>query len=207
MNRAILKAQLREEGTGNFVRSQGYVPAILYGKGSEPVKLQLETSSLEKFLVYHGQRGLIDLEIKNGQSVKNVAMIKEVQKDPVRGDILHVDFQKIAMDEKISTSVTVRLEGEDTLGQKNAILQHHLREIDVACLPAQLPDFFGIDVSELNVGDSILVGDLEVGEGIEVLTDPSSTIVSLTPKKTEEVEEEVEEVADEGAEQITEEEE
>ncbi|MFW5686881.1 MAG: 50S ribosomal protein L25, partial [Halanaerobium sp.] len=122
--------------------------------------------------------------------------IKDYQKDVIKQNLLHVDFQFISMDEKITVSVPMHLEGEAAGVRDGGVLQQLLREIEIDALPAEIPEEITIDISELEVGESLSVADLELPEGIDLVTDSDEVIVTVvTP--TELIEEEVEEEEEE----------
>jgi large subunit ribosomal protein L25 len=178
-----LKAQHRDErgkARARELRRVGSVPATMYGRGFEPESLRLDEREFALLLgrISAGST-LIDLEVDGAPARK--VLIREVQRHPWRPSILHVDFFRINVDEEIKVSVPLQLTGE-AAGVKNegGILQQHRYEIQISCLPTEIPDGFEIDVSELAIGDSLLVSDVEAG-GITVLDDPDSFVAAVIP--------------------------
>ena len=193
-----LKAQKRIElgkGRARRLRRAGSVPATMYGHGFEPENLRIDEHELTTLLsrISAGST-LIDLEV-DGSPARKV-LIREVQRHPWRPSILHVDFFRINVDEEIRVAVPLHLTGEP-VGVKNegGILQQHRYEIQISCLPTDIPESFGIDVSALEIGDSFQVSDVSAGE-ITVLDDPDALVCAVIPPtilKIEEPEEELEE--------------
>jgi large subunit ribosomal protein L25 len=186
-----LKVKPREEvgKTGaNKTRRDGFIPAVLYGEGEEvrPVAV----GSKEFGMVIHttaGENVILDLKME-GAAGECRAIIKEIQYHPVRREILHVDFQHISMTKEITVRVPVETVG-DSVGVKThgGILELISRDVEVECLPGNIPDRIRVDVSELDVGDSIQVRDLKV-ENAEIVTDPEATVVTIVaPTVIEEV--------------------
>jgi large subunit ribosomal protein L25 len=173
------------------LRVDGYVPAVVYGAHTAATSLMVATREMEDLLASKGAaRGLISLEIEGDAEAKTV-VIKEVQKDPVRGSVLHVDFHHISLKEKMKTQVPIVLTGEEEADEKGGIVQHQLRVIEVECLPTAIPDSLTGDISDLEIGQQLRVGDLPIPPEVEVLTDPDEVVVSLlAPRRLEEEEEE-----------------
>ncbi len=186
-----LKAEYRQ-GTGKSVtrklRAQGKIPAILYGAGEENRLLQLDAHELDVFLKHQaGESPVVQLEI-NGETLD--VIIKEVQREPVFGKLLHVDFQVLHKGEKVIVEVPVVLKGEPVGLKKGGVMEQLIRELEVRAVPAKLPSAIEVDVSHLDIGDAIHVRDLQVEEGVEILEDPEQTVVTiLAPKKAAEEEE------------------
>ncbi len=195
-----LKARQRDErgkAKARRLRREGFVPATMYGHGFEPESLRLDERELLLLLgrISAGST-LIDLEVEGGPTRK--VLIREVQRHPWRPSILHVDFFRINVDEEIKVAVPLQLTGEATgVTTDDGILQQHRYEIQISCLPSEIPDGFEIDVSELEIGDSLLVSDVDAG-GVTVLDDPDSFVAAVIPPTILVVEEEVEEEELEG---------
>jgi len=164
------------------------VPAIFYGHREEPIPLAVRLSDLRKILSQPGaRRSFLTLVIKgmDGAEVKKLAILKEVQRDALKDMLLHVDFQGIAMEEEIYMEVPVHVVGKAKGVEKGGVLEVNLREIEVKCLPEKLPSRIDVDVSDLDIGDAIHVGDLKI-EGVKILTDPDQAIVTVVPPTVEE---------------------
>ncbi|UCC79352.1 MAG: 50S ribosomal protein L25 [Candidatus Zixiibacteriota bacterium] len=169
------------KGVARKLRSNGKLPAVIYGHNEEPVPVELEQHRLSSTMRQaEGEKLLINLNIDGKDSGKK-ALIKDIQRDPVSGKILHVDFQHISMDEKIKIEVPIKLEGTAE-GVKNfgGIMAWNIRRIMVSCLPADIPDKISLDVSEMKIHDSIHVKEITAGK-FEILDDPEETIVSIIP--------------------------
>jgi large subunit ribosomal protein L25 len=182
------------------------IPAVFYGPSVNPIPLSLNTGDFEKVMSGGaGENVLIDLNIEKGKSKESHrAMIKEIQTDPVKGTILHVDLYAISMDKKIQLEIPISLTGTPVgVSEEGGILQQVLRTLEVSCLPGQIPDSVELDVSALDIGDSLHVSDLKIPEGVDVLAEEQLTIATVVPPtKEEEIEPEVleEEEVEEGEE-------
>jgi large subunit ribosomal protein L25 len=177
------------------LRREGWVPAIMYGHDSEPIPLQLEERALA--LAIEQARGvqLIGIKIK-GENQSELAILREVQRDPIQRSLLHVDFQRVKMTERIRAEVPLELVGESPIIESKAgILLHGISSIEVECLPKDLVGVIEVDISGLTALDqAIYVRDLVAPTGVEILTDPDEMIVRVAPLEEEEIEEEAPEV-------------
>jgi len=201
-----LKAKVREnvgKESAQKTRAAGLIPAVLYGEGEQPVPLAVNAKEFYPVMRTKARENVIlDLAIEGAERGECKAIIREIQYHPVRRDILHVDFQHISMTKEITINVPVMVLGEP-VGVKShgGILEHLLREVEVQCLPASIPDRVTVDVSELDIGDSLQVKHLMV-EGVKILTNPEMSVVTVVaPTVVEEVKVEVpaEAAAAEGA--------
>jgi large subunit ribosomal protein L25 len=187
-----LKAKVREGvGKDNVkkTRAAGLIPAVLYGEGEQPLALAVNAKEFYPVMRTKARENVIlDLFIDGADRGECKAIIREIQYHPVRRDILHVDFQHISMTKEITINVPVMVLGEP-MGVKThgGILEHLLREVEVQCLPANIPDRVTVDVSELDIGDSLQVKHLMV-EGVKILTNPEMSVVTVVaPTVVEEV--------------------
>jgi large subunit ribosomal protein L25 len=161
------------------VRETGYVPGVLYGQGQDADPIQFREIDLVRILRSGGFSQLIGLE-GLGKAPVN-ALIKEVQRHPVRRSILHVDFYKVQMDVKIQTDVPVQMVGESEAVKGGAVIIHHMDTIPVECLPGNIPGELVADMSKLEtLADVITVADLPVPENVDILADPKAPVISLT---------------------------
>lgn len=206
MEKIDLKASVRESvgnGPARVLRRAGQIPAILYGRNTEPVLLSVNSKELEQVLS-KGSFGqfILNLVIQNGKQVTKAAMIKELQTHPVSGHLIHIDFYEIDMQRQIRVMVPVVTRGKSVGVEEGGMLNIVRREIEVFCLPGDIPESFEIDISELDIGDSIHLEDLPLGENVEVDSDVNYTVVTVLSPKVEEVEavEEEEEGLEEGEE-------
>jgi len=205
MTTVALAAQSRTEtgkGVARSLRRQALIPAVFYGPEVDPIPLILQSRELEKLITTGaGENILIDLNIEDGKSTQSHrAMIKEIQVDPVKQNILHVDLYAISMDKKISVEVPITLTGTAIgVSDEGGILQQVSRTLEVSCLPDRIPEAFELEVTALAIGDSLHVSDLEIPEGVDILAEDELTVASVVPPtKVEEIEPEVLEEEEEG---------
>ena len=188
--RVELKAEPREatgRGPTSRLRRGGVVPGIVYGKKKEPRKVQLQQRDIVKIFKHASSENIL-VDLKLGTESKMV-FIKEIQHDPMTNQFLHVDLHEVAADENMRARLPTLSKGEPT-GVKTGggILEHTLHEIEVECLPADLPEHIEIDVSLLEMGQSVHVGDLQLGDKIRVLSHKELPIFSVVaPQKEEEI--------------------
>jgi large subunit ribosomal protein L25 len=180
----------RREGTGKQparrLRREGRVPAILYG-GERPVTIALDPREISR--VMHGHEGgtqLLRVSFADSGDSR-MAIIRDMQFDPVSDRLIHVDLQEVRMDRPIQVSVPLRHVGE-AIGVKEAqgILEMILREVEVSCLPGAIPEVIDADVSQLGIHDVLTVKDLAVAEGVRVLNDPGQAVATVAPPMAEE---------------------
>lgn len=190
MERPSLIAEIREKtgkGIARKLRAKGYVTAIFYGPKTESIPLSIDIKSLKQvFQTESGENVLIELDIKrNGRVERKVVMLKDIQTDPINGDILHVDFYEIAMGEVLRIEVPINLIGKAEGTKLGGILEQISRSIEIECLPGDIPKRIDVDVSHLKIGDSIHVKDLKL-EKVKILSDPNLTIATIIPPTVEE---------------------
>ena len=169
------------------LRRTGRVPAILYGGGT-PVNITVNPKDI--FRLIHGHEGGTQLlQVTFGDSPdKRMAIIRDMQLDPVTEDLVHVDLQEVAMDKPIQVTVPLRHVGEPVgVRDTKGILEMILREVQVSCLPGSIPESFTADVSELGIHDVFTVGQLVAPEGVRILTDPNQAVATVAPPMAEEV--------------------
>lgn len=206
MKKPKLKVELRDN-TGKEInkklRKEGIVPGVLYSPhDKENLVLKVKNAELSKLLSAKAH-GLIDLEINDEEKkINRLVIIKDVQYNTLKRRIVHVDFYGVTLKEKLTLEVDIELIGEPIGIEEGGILQVELRKVEIECLPSHVPDSFKADLSNLNVGDHISVGGMEIPEGVEVLTAPDRIVAAVVlPTKIEEVVEE-EEVGVEGEEVV-----
>lgn len=200
-----LKANLREtvgNGPSRALRREGKVPAILYGPNTEPVKLTIDKLDLEPIFKSGAvAQKLLKLDIDGADGTTNV-MVKEIQKHPVSHNLLHLDFYRVSMDQKIKVMVPVVTTGKCVGVEMGGMLQIIRRELEVFCLPDQIPETITVDITDMDIGDSLHVEDLELEGDVEVPAEVNFTILTILSPKAEEEEvegeEEEEEMAEEG---------
>jgi large subunit ribosomal protein L25 len=177
-----------------FLRRQGITPAHIFGHGIEPVALQCDTAELKKVLAQAGTTGIVGLRLGKAKRLRNV-MVREVQKEPMTGELLHVDFYQVRMEEKLKVDVPIVVVGEaPALKLKENFLTNELTSLTIECLPDAIPSRVEVDVSTLEEADQgIHVGEIDLGEEITVLNNPEQLVVKVSTRFIEK-EEEVEEV-------------
>lgn len=185
-----LQAKLRENlsrGATNELRKNGFIPAVVYGKDKETKTVSVDNIELLKTVRDEGRNAIISLEIENGEPVD--VMLHEYQTDPVKGDVIHVDFYVVDMTEEMDVEVAVRLEGNPTGVSEGGVLQQPLYELQVRAKPRNIPEEIVIDVSELEIGESLSVADIKATGDYELIDDAETTIaVVLAPDSEEETE-------------------
>jgi large subunit ribosomal protein L25 len=187
-----LTAEKRDQagkGAARKIRATGRVPAVLYGPQLDPMRLTVDARQLWHALhTDAGTNVLISLAV-DGDTF--LTMPREVQRDIVRGTLLHVDFLRIRRDVAIQVEVPIHLTGESVGVNEGGVIEHHLWELRIECLPANVPESIDADVTSLNIGDSLHVSDLRIPQHLTVLTPEDETIVSVVPPPVLEVPEEV----------------
>jgi large subunit ribosomal protein L25 len=191
-----LRVELRQ-GTGKGVarklRAAGRIPAVLYGRGKPSTALALDPRELERLLAASetGINTLIDLEIAGAHDrEERVVLVKELQREPVRGAPLHVDLLQVDLASAVEVAVPIQLVGvPEGVSLHEGILDHSLRELQISCLPRAIPEAIRVDVSALRIGDSIHVRDLPLPEGVILRSDPDLSVASVVAARV--LEEEV----------------
>ena len=201
----IIKAAVRNEkgkGSARKLRSKKIIPAVLYGHKVDPVMLTIENSEIVKVFKTGDDTNLIEVQIDNqGKTDKKLVMIRETQRHPVKNYILHLDLFAVNVKEKIHAPVHIRITGESPGVKLGGTLRQIMREIEVRALPTDIPQHFEVDISKLEIGDSLQVSDLNKPENVQLLIDESAPILSImapTVVKEEETDAEGEEAAAEG---------
>ena len=180
----------RREGTGKAIASRlrraGSVPAILYG-GAEPVPVAVNPRDV--FRLIHGREGTTQLlRVKfDGEGGSRMAIIRDMQFDPVSEDLLHIDLQEVSMDRAITITVAVHAVGEPAgVRDQQGILSLVLHELTISCLPGLIPERIDADVSALMIGNVLTVGELRAPEGVRILNDPNQAVATVSPPRAEE---------------------
>lgn len=193
MEELFLDAEIREEigkGKTKGLRDKGFIPAVIYADGKDALALKLSHRQLVQLVHQHRIEGvIINLNIKDDKKHKSrPCLIKEIQHDPVHGEIVHVDFNQISLTKEIKVNIPITAKGE-AVGVKleGGSLEHVLWEIEVECLPVNIPKGIEVDVSLLKLGESIHVGDIVVPSGVKILNDPGAIVISVAAPMKEEV--------------------
>jgi large subunit ribosomal protein L25 len=166
------------KGAARQLRSRGQVPAVLYGRGREPVSLTLNARDLDKMLGHiQAESTVIEVTVE-GQTSKT--LIREIQRHPIKRQILHVDFQALVAGEKVVVSIPIVLTGTaEGVKLEGGVLEQPLRELEIEVDPSSIPDHVELDVTNMVIGDSLHVSDLKVPDGVEIQDDPETTVAVL----------------------------
>lgn len=195
MEKVVLKAKKREVvgKQVNALRREGKLPAVIYGRHTDPINIELDARSAGRRLANATSSSLITIEL-DGKEYPT--LVREKQRDYIKNSLLHVDFLTVSMSEKLRAYVALRFKGVSlAVKDYNAILVHNLEEIHVECLPSDLPESIEVDVSVLkNPGDGIRVGELTVPENVLVLDDEDMMVAVASASKIEEALSELEEL-------------
>jgi large subunit ribosomal protein L25 len=191
MNKISLSVEQRVDtgkGPARRLRATGQVPAVLYGKKTEPRKLSVDAREFRKAMEEGGRNPLLDLKVtENGKVVASrVAVLKERQMRPVDGSLIHLDFHEVLMDEPIEVTVAIEFEGKPVGIDKGGLFQPSTRELRVTCLPDDIPSSIIVDVSGLDIGDSVHVGAITLPTGVSAVQDASLSLASVTAPMKEE---------------------
>ncbi|MBN2830976.1 MAG: 50S ribosomal protein L25 [Candidatus Omnitrophica bacterium] len=193
MEELFLDAQIREEvGRGKVkgLKDKGYVPAVIYSEGKDAMSLKLSHRQLVQLVHQHRIEGVvININIKDDKKQKSrPCIIKEIQHGPVHGEILHVDFNQISLTQKIKVNIPIVTKGEPAgVKLEGGSLEHILWEIEVECLPTNIPKDIEIDISSLKLGDTVHIKDIPAPFGTKILTDSEAIILSISEPMKEEV--------------------
>jgi large subunit ribosomal protein L25 len=183
---AYQRSQVRR-GEVKKLRAAGRVPATIYGRLAQPQNLELDTKEISNLIHHHASENLlVDLSVANDARAKRLALVQEIQHHPLDGHVVHVDFHEVAENEKVTIQIPVETVGEP-VGVKNGggSLEHVLFKLKVRSLPKDLPEVITLDVSGLEVGKAIHLGDIKAGEGVEVLGDKHLTVVAVAKPRVE----------------------
>jgi len=190
MQEVILEAKVREKkgkSAAKAARHSGFIPAVVYAAGKESQVLELSRHDFLRFIhLHHVESTLVNLKIGGAES--RTVIVKEVQYHPVKEDITHIDFQEISLTSKIKVNVGVKARGEPAgVKQEGGTLNHILWELEIECLPVQIPPEIEVDVAAMKIGDIVCIKDLTLPEGVRALGEPDSIVFSLeAPRKEEE---------------------
>ncbi len=209
MEQTELEVFLRTEkgkGAAHRLRREGKIPAVLYGRKMETFHLAVQPEDLKKILTSGARENtLIGLKVSGpgkDKVGKQVVMLKDLQVHPLSRSYLHADFYAVAMDEKIEVEIPIRLTGKAEGTKVGGILAQAMRELRIRCLPTEIPEFIELDVSALNIGDSLHVRDVAQSDKFEIVADPNLTLASVTPPISEAKYEEMVATAPEGEKEI-----
>jgi large subunit ribosomal protein L25 len=200
-----IKLQVRErERRGSAdarrLRRAGYIPGVLYGNGKKPYAICIPERELRRVLTgAAGLHAILDVVLE-GQKSTHASILKDYQQDPLRGTLEHVDLMEVRLDKPIQAQVDIQLVGEPAGAKEGGVLSQVTREINVEALPLEIPEHIDLDVSDMQIGDTLRIADLPQREGVSYLDDPEETVLATVtmPTRVEEPEEVTEE-GEEGA--------
>lgn len=190
MEKILLKADKRTEigkGEARSLRRQDILPAVIYAGGnSTPIKLQRKEIG-RLISSGAGEHAIFNIELSDGKAKlkEHPVLIKDYQTDPVTDELLHVDFIEVSLKKKIKIMMPIVIVKEPAGIKKGGIMEHHLREVEIECLPAQIPERFEIDAGFIDIGQSLHVSELKTPEGVRMLTDPHEVILTVLRPKAE----------------------
>ncbi|MBO9597989.1 MAG: 50S ribosomal protein L25 [Cohnella sp.] len=197
MANATLQVERREVGTRyelNKIRKSGKVPGVIYGKGlNAPMPISLDGKQLTAFIRSH-PHAVIEVDVP-GEG-RHPIMMAEVQRDPMTQLVKHIDFRRVDMNAKISTSARLEVTGTSIGEQEGGMLQLVLHEVDIECYPKDIPDVIAADVSQLGLGEHLTVADLRIPAGVVVTQDPETVVVAILAPQKERTEEELDQMND-----------
>lgn len=185
----MLQGTARTKGTRgelNKLRKEGKIPAVVYGKTLISSPLALEKKQVLTLLKTH-PNALIDLDIP--EVGKRPVMISQVQRDPINGQVVHIDFHQVNMDEPVRAVAALEFTGEPAGVKEGGILQIQTAELELRCLPNQLPEQLKVDISKLGINESLLVSDVKLPQGVELITDGNEVLATILVPQKEETEE------------------
>ena len=202
MEKRKLKVKLRDRTGKEYVkklRKNGLLPAVLYGPHlKKSLPLEVDIKELRSFLSQSDKAKIITLEITDQKTNKrHDVIIKDFQRDSIKGDLQHLDFYAVTRGEAITTTVPISFVGKSQGEKMGGIVEHLVRELEIECLPKDLPSAIEVYIAPLELGDSLSVGDVKVPSGIKVLTHPQEVVVSVVSPAKEEVKVEEKEAVEE----------
>ncbi len=183
MQLQTLKTKVREtgrKGLAAHTRKAGFVPAVVYGAHKDAVSMAVDRKALEKILhTEGGMHAVVQLDFENAPEYSSPALLKEVQRHPYREHLVHVDFMRIRLDERVHTRVVVVLKGRAKGVIEGGVVDQQIREVEIECLALEIPEHIEADITNLGMGESIHVADLIVSEGVTILTDAEIGVAAI----------------------------
>jgi large subunit ribosomal protein L25 len=184
-----IKADPREKGSKNSarrLRRDGKIPAILYGPKTQAVSLQVDKKDFSTRVAMLEGSHLVRLKSSDPSLTEKVALVKDMQFHPISGDLIHTDLYEVDLAARITVSVPLRFVGKAAGVVRGGILQPIIREVEVECLPLDIPNSFNVDVSALDIGDSIHVEDIAMPEGVTAMSESNFAVVTVVTPTVEE---------------------
>ncbi|HLR61617.1 MAG TPA: 50S ribosomal protein L25/general stress protein Ctc [Lentibacillus sp.] len=192
--KATKRNDLRKSATKQ-IRLDGDVPSVVYGKDNEPKAISVNNIELVKTVRDEGRNAIISLDVENDTPVD--VMLHEYQTDPLKDELIHADFYVVNLEEKMDVSVPLTLDGEPVGAKDDGVLQQPLYELQVRAKPADIPEVITVDVTQMNIGDTLTVEDLPKADLYEITEEPDTAVATIVPPDTMD---DIEEEADEDAE-------
>ena len=191
MEKLLVKADKRPElgkGGARSLRRAGMIPAVVYS-GGKSMPITVQGKQMTK-LIYSGvgEHALITIELNEdgAKTSEHPVLIKDYQRDPVSEDLLHIDFMEVSLENIVKVTVRIDIVKQPVGIKMGGIMQHRLREVEVECLPTQIPDRIEVNAESIEIGHSLHVSDLQVPEGVKIITDPSEVIILVSAPAAEE---------------------
>ena len=185
MKKIALTAQVREKagkGVARSLRRNAQVPAVLYSHGKSTPIAMVNKDVTKVLNTEGGEHALINLKLEGAkEGGEKLAMIKDFQLDPISGKLIHLDLMEVAMNEKVKLQVAVHITGSSIAVKEGGIFQYGQRQLEIECLPNQIPDFIEVDISNLKVNESLHVRDITAPEGVKILSDADATVATIQP--------------------------
>ena len=181
MDDTLLRLEKRNQiggGKAKRLRRNGYIPAVIYGQDMTSYPAQIKLQDIRQFLSHHGKTSIFTVEFAEENDFS--ALVKDVQYDPVKKDIVHVDFQKVSLTEKIHSEVPVKLIGKENVERAGNVIVYQLDTVTVECLPQDIPKYIEADISGMSAGHSITAAQLKLPQGVKLISEPNSVILSIT---------------------------
>jgi large subunit ribosomal protein L25 len=176
----------------NVLAKEGKIPGVVYGKELGNMSVSVDIGEIKKIVKEFGTSKIIDLRVKGNDAGNQKVMLKDLQYDPVRQELIHVDFQKVDMTHKIKTNVRIKLLGKPAGVNQGGVLQQQITTIEVECLPSAIPESITVDVSALELGESVYISDLVLPEGVDTTSDPGALVAVMAIPRASVTEPEVE---------------
>ncbi len=170
--------ELSTKGYLNQMKRDGWIPGVIYGKEAAGQTILLEAKEVKRVFTHTGTRGVFMLQIE-GEKIPVMALIREMQKSPIGDEYTHIDFLPLQSNEKVHNIVRIHLLGEEELLAQGKVLQVVNKEMEISCLPADIPESFSIDVAALNNGDKVVMADITLPASVELIQDPDTVVCSV----------------------------
>lgn len=186
------KREITTKGKLKAMKREDWIPGVVYGKDLN-LPIAFSGKEINRIFTRHGYHGVFSLEIE-GENEPLMVLVREVQRNPIKGNYLHVDLLRVRADEKINSMVSVQLLNEEIINRKGFIVQTLARELEISCFPDDIPDSFVVDLASLEVGDTITAEDLDIPDNVELLSEAETVLATiLLPSMEEEEEEDLDE--------------